>query len=154
MKPDWPIIESSAVPETINSPICGLAVPRSEYSRTVLGLLRSGHELLEREKKSLEFARSEYSSVTYLSRMLHVYKEVVADFPISDNGKFLIEQLRKASAEYWRIKGEIKMASEAPAGRAVKVSLIKKISSFYGQHGFKTTARKVVTVISSRLCRK
>ena len=138
-------------------------MPRSEYSGAVLGLLGSGHEFLEREKTSLEFARSEYSNATHLSRMLHVYKQVVADFPLSDNSKFLIEQLRKASAGYWKARGVIEMVPAVPiesgvtlpAGIPVQaVSLINKASSFYAQHGFMTTARKVSAVVSRRLSRR
>jgi glycosyltransferase involved in cell wall biosynthesis len=156
-------IESSALPETVDSPNCGLAVPLSEYSSAVLDLLNSSHEILEREKKSLEFARSEYSKATYISRMLHVYKQVVADFPLSDNSKFLIEQLRKASPGYWKAREVISMVPAVPAesgaslpvGRPVQAfSLINKISSFYAQHGFMTTARKVGAVISRRLSRR
>lgn len=156
-------IESSALPETVNSPICGLAVPRNEYSGVVLGLLGSSHEILEREKKSLEFAQSEYSNATHLSRMLHVYKKVVADFPFSDSRKFLIEELRKASAGYWKDRKVIEMIPIVPVESDVTppasipvhpVSLINKVSSFYAQHGFITTTRKVGAVISRRLSRR
>jgi glycosyltransferase involved in cell wall biosynthesis len=40
---------------------------------------------------------------------------------------------------------------EVPAETDVKVSLFNKVSSFYAQHGFINTARKVVAVISRRL---
>ena len=145
-------IESSALPETINSPICGLALPRSEYSVAVLGLLSSRHELLEREKKSLEFALSEYSNATHLSRMLHVYKQVVADFPFSENSKFMIEQLRKASADYWKAR---RVVPVEPAETAVQaLSLINKVFAFHAKHGFKTAVRKVSAVILRRLFRR
>ena len=129
----------------------------------VLRLLGSNHEFLERENRSLEFARSEYSNATHLSRMLDVYKQVVADFPFSDNSKFLIEQLRKASADYWKTRKVSKMVSAVPVESSVTlpvgepvpaVSLINKVSSFYAQHGFMTTARKVSAVISRRLSRR
>lgn len=141
-------IESSALSETVNSPICGLAVPRSKYSEAVLSLLRSDRELLEREKKSLEFARIEYSSATHFSRMLHVYKQVVADFPSSDKSKFLIEQLRKASADYWRLRNNFIVPNEMAL---VKIGLIIKVYYYYKKHGFMDTARKVSAVILKRL---
>ena len=156
-------IDSSALPETVNSPICGIAAPRNDYPSVVLRLLGSNHEFLERENRSLEFARSEYSNATHLSRMLDVYKQVVADFPFSDNSKFLIEQLRKASADYWKTRKVSKMVSAVPVESSVTlpvgepvpaVSLINKVSSFYAQHGFMTTARKVSAVISRRLSRR
>ena len=142
-------IESSALSETVNSPICGLAVPQGEYSDAVLGLLRSGSELLEREKKSLEFARVEYSSATHFSRMLNVYKQVVADFSSSDNSKFLIEQLRNASADYWKAKGKIEIVTATPP-----VPLINKVSFYFARHGFMATVRKVRAIIAQRLSRR
>lgn len=156
-------ISSSALPETVNSPDCGLAVSRSEYPAAVLDLLWSGRELLAREKKSLEFAQSEYSNATYLSRMLQVYSQAVADFSSQDSSKFLIEQLRKASAGYWNAKGVMGVMPEGTVESSVAVSagmhardltLINKVSSFYAQHGFMTTARKASAVISRRLSRR
>lgn len=156
-------VSSSALPETVNSPTCGLAVPRNEYPGAVLDLLWSGHELLAREKKSLEFAQSEYSYSIYISRMLHVYRQAVADFPFSDSSKFLIEQLRKASADYWKGKGVIGVMPEVPVeisatlpiGMPIQeLPLINKVSSFYAQHGFMATARKARSVISRRLSRR
>jgi hypothetical protein len=155
-------VSSSALPETINSPTCGLAVSRSEYPGAVLDLLCSSDELLEREKKSLEFAQSEYSNATYLSRILHVYSQAVADFPSSDSGKFLIEQLRKASNDYWKGKNVI---AEMPGVSEKEISVLKaeisiqkfssfnKVFSFYAQHGLMATARKVRAVISRRFFR-
>lgn len=156
-------VSSSALPETVNSPTCGLAVPRSEYPSAVLGLLCSGADLLDREKKSLEFAQSEYSNATHLRRMLHVYRQAIADFPFSDNSKFLIEQLRKASADYWKGKGEIEQMSGVsveriatlPTGVPIQeLSIFNRVFDFYAQHGFKTTARKARAVISRRLSRR
>jgi glycosyltransferase involved in cell wall biosynthesis len=154
---------SSALPETVNSPTCGLAVPWSEYPSTVLDLLSSGDELLEREKKSLEFAKSEYSYAIYISRMRNVYKEAVADFPSSDSSKYLIEQLRKASADYWKGKGvegdvlgiHAARTSTLQSGMSMQEwSLFNKGLSFYKQYGFMTTARKVLALISRRLSRR
>lgn len=154
---------SSALPETVNSPTCGLALPWSEYPSTVLNLLSSGDELLEREKRSLEFAKLEYSCAIYISRMLNVYKEAVADFPSSDSSKYLIEQLRKASADYWKGKGGEGDVLDIYAARTSTLqfgmsmqewSLFNKGLSFYKQYGFMTTARKALTLISKHLSRR
>jgi glycosyltransferase involved in cell wall biosynthesis len=156
-------VSSSALPETVNSPTCGLAVPWNEYPDAVLDLLCSGDELLVREKNSLEFAQSEYSNATYLSRMLDVYRQTVADFPFSDSGKFLIEQLRKASAEYWKGKGVIGEMYGVSAERIEtlqtgmpiqELSLFNRVFAFYAQHGFMSTARKARAAISRRLFRR
>jgi hypothetical protein len=150
-------VSSSALAETVNSPTCGLAVSRSEYTGAVLDLLWSLDEFLVREKKSLEFAMSEYSYTTYIKRMLDVYSQAVADFPFSDSSKFLIEQLRSASADYWKGKGEIGVMSglsiESEVALPIRMTLIDRVSSFYAQHGFMTTARKARAVISRRLSR-
>jgi glycosyltransferase involved in cell wall biosynthesis len=156
-------IDSSALPETVNSPICGIAAPRNDYPSVVLRLLGSGHEFLEREKRSLEFARSEYSNATHLSRMLGVYKQTINDFSFTDNSKFLIEQLSKASAAYWKHRGVIKMIPIESANNGVAfparipaktVSLIDRAFSFYAQHGLMTTVRKIGAMILRRLSRR
>jgi glycosyltransferase involved in cell wall biosynthesis len=156
-------VSSSALPETVNSPTCGLAVPWSEYPCAVLALLCSGDELLKREKKSLEFARSEYSYAIHISRMLDVYRLTVADFLFSNSSKFLIEQLRKASADYWKSRGATGNMQDSPAERVAILqagiprqewSLFNRGFSFYKHHGFTTTARKALAVISRRLYRR
>lgn len=150
-------VSSSALPETVNSPTCGLAVPASEYSDSVLGLLRSSDELLAREKRSLEFARSEYSNATHLGRMLDVYRQAVDEFSFSESGGFLIEQLRKASADYWRGKGVMGVIPDPPIDTRISVrelSLIDRATSFYAHHGFKAAVRKAGAVISRRLTRR
>ena len=84
--------------------------------------------------------------------MLHVYKQVVADFPFSENSKFMIEQLRKASADYWKAR---RVVPVEPAETAVQaLSLINKVFAFHAKHGFKTTVRKVSAVILRRLFRR
>jgi glycosyltransferase involved in cell wall biosynthesis len=154
---------SSALPETVNSPTCGLAVPWSEYPSAVIDLLCSCDELLAREKKSLAFAQSEYSYATYISRILDVYRQAVADFPFSDSSKFLIEQLRKASADYWRARGTTEKSQTIPAeiistlqaGLTIQEwPLFNRGFSYYQQHGFMTTVRKALAVISRRLSRR
>lgn len=155
-------IVSSALPETINSPHCGLAVKASEYSDEVMDLLSSNSIRLEREKKSLEFAKKEYSYSTYIKRILNVYEEAKTDFPFSEKSKLLIQQARNASASYWTAKGvkadtltaSINIApvlrTEMPTE---EWSLLEKVISFRNQHGFKTTLRKILSVISRRLRR-
>jgi len=148
---------SSALPETISSPNCGIAVSSSEYPGAVLDLLSSGYEFLARESKSLEFAKSEYSYTTYISRMLDVYSQTVADFSYSDSSKFLIEQLRKASADYWKGKGgnqDFQTVSAEIIETLIPIqkrALFNKGFSYYKQHGFMTTARKTLALISRRL---
>jgi glycosyltransferase involved in cell wall biosynthesis len=156
-------ISSSALPETVNSPTCGIAVPLSEYPSAVLDLLSSRDNLLAREKKSLEFAQSEYSYPVYISRMRNVYKEAVADFPFSESSKFLIEQLRKSSVEYWKSKGATGDFLGIPAQGIGTLqarmpmqewSLLNRGFAFYKRYGFMTTARKAVSVITRRLSRR
>jgi glycosyltransferase involved in cell wall biosynthesis len=152
-------ISSSALSETINSPVCGLAISRSEYSNAVLELLLDGEKLIAREKKSLEFARLEYSYTTYINRILKVYTQAVADFPFSESSQFFIEQLRRASTDYWRIKGgagEVMTVAHNQAVEEVsiqKLRWIDKLASFYRQHGLITTIRKVKAVLLRRLSR-
>lgn len=155
-------LPSSALPETINSPHCGLAVPRNEYPSTVYDLLRSGDELRAREQRSLEFAKAEYSYVTYVRRLLDVYREATADFPASDKSNFLIEQLRLASADYR--KGSTGYAMAASLGvnaeslsilpvavTTPKLLRVDRVVAFYRQNGIKLTVRKVLAVVSRRL---
>ncbi len=90
----------SAVPETINSPHCGMASSENLYAKTVLSLLENHVDRRKREDESFKFAQAEYNYDVYINRVLNFYKDTVKQFSIDSNFKFLLSQLKSKSITY------------------------------------------------------
>ncbi len=87
--------KGTALPETINSNECGLAVDEENYSSELQRLLNNQNEILQRGEKSLIFAKSQYSKEKYIDGLLEIYKEVVAKFIKDDSSVLIVDQLKK-----------------------------------------------------------
>ena len=88
-------LEGTALPDTINSPECGIACKEEEYTEKLQYLIDNPNELIERGKKSLEFAKENYSKEVYVERIIDVYKEVMENHKIGERYKFMLNQLDK-----------------------------------------------------------
>jgi glycosyltransferase involved in cell wall biosynthesis len=87
--------EGSALPEVVNSPVCGLAVDEKEFTGELQRLIDHPGEILERGEKSLEFARKNYSKDAYIRRMIDIYREAMANHNSDASSKLILEQLKK-----------------------------------------------------------
>ena len=87
--------EGTSLPEVINSPECGLACKEEEYSEKLQYFIDNLNEVKERGKKSLEFARQNYSKDIYLTRILEVYKKTIENHKLDETSKLILEQLQK-----------------------------------------------------------
>lgn len=88
-------LEGTALPDVINSPECGIACKEEEYTEKLQYLIDNPNELIEREKKSLEFAKENYNKDVYVDKIINVYKEVMSNHKIDDRYKFILNQLDK-----------------------------------------------------------
>lgn len=88
-------LEGTALPDVINSPECGIACKEEEYTEKLQYLIDNPNELIERGKKSLEFAKENYNKDVYVERIIEVYKEVMSNHKIDDRYKFILNQLDK-----------------------------------------------------------
>lgn len=88
-------LEGTALPDTINSPECGIACKEEEYTEKLQYLIDNPNELIERGKKSLEFAKENYNKDVYVDKIINVYKEVMKNHKIDDRYKFILNQLDK-----------------------------------------------------------
>jgi glycosyltransferase involved in cell wall biosynthesis len=87
--------EGSALPEVINSPICGLAVSEKIYTEELQRLINNPEEIIKRSKKSLDFARGKYSKTIYIKEIIKIYKEVINNHHQDDGSKLVLQQLKK-----------------------------------------------------------
>lgn len=147
-------VPSSAVPYTIDSPNCGLAVPPSAYAKTLAALLDSPDEIRERGRRAMAFARSEYSHETYINRMTDLYREVVNEFVPSMSSSIIIDQLKKHSSSYRNgalQRGAIDLSlDEGNAGLHLKLNAAK-IAHYYKKYGLKPTLEKALIEIKRKL---
>lgn len=88
-------LEGTALPDVINSPECGIACKEEEYTEKLQYLIDNPNELIERGRKSLEFAKENYNKDVYVERIIEVYKEVMSNHKIDDRYKFILNQLDK-----------------------------------------------------------
>jgi glycosyltransferase involved in cell wall biosynthesis len=149
-------ITSSALPETINSPHCGMAVPENQFGLELVKLLESPDIREQRGKLSLDFASKEYNLENYVASTLDLYKEVVKKFRPSAEGETILDQTRQnistyrsgennrqsvQSREVLRIRGHIYAAKYyyrsyglIPTIRKIRVKF-KRVKSTFGYLG-------------------
>lgn len=147
-------VPSSAVPYTIDSPNCGLAVPPSAYAKTLAALLDSPDEIRERGRRAMAFARSEYSHETYINRISDLYREVVNEFVPSMSSSIIIDQLKEHSSSYRSgavQRGAIDLSLDGgKAGLHLKLNAAK-IVHYYQKYGLKPTLEKALIEMKRRL---
>ena len=88
-------LEGTALPDTINAPECGIACKEEEYTEKLQYLIDNPNELIERGKKSLEFAKENYNKDVYVDKIINVYKEVMKNHKIDDTHRLILNQLDK-----------------------------------------------------------
>lgn len=119
------VLDGTALPNTINAPDCGISVKRDKeiYTKTVKYFIDHNKERENRSKKCLEFAKEKYDKKKYVNRMIEVYKKVISNNKMSDDGECLLNQLKnymavepkKCSSEWllsnlisWRYEKKVK----------------------------------------------
>ena len=90
-------IMGTSLAGVINSPHAGIATKADvkSFTKELQRLMNDPKEILERGKKSLEFAKKNYCHKVYVRRMIKVYKEVIARHKIDDEAKHVLGQLKK-----------------------------------------------------------
>lgn len=91
------VLDGTALPDTVNAPECGVATKRDkeEYLKAVQYYIDHEDERNERAKKCLEFARKNYNKDDYVDKIIKVYEEAMIKHKLSEEDKFLLEQLKK-----------------------------------------------------------
>lgn len=142
-------VVSSALPETINSPSCGLAVQESDFANAILKLLSSPEEITLREQRSYNFAKAEYDNEVYVSRLLDLYSKKIKDFKISSASYRVLEQLKKYSGSRRTEQiGTYTTSSEQ------RMPIYRRLLLNYQQNGLKNTTKKVARVVLRYLLNK
>ncbi|MDO8241159.1 MAG: glycosyltransferase [Candidatus Moranbacteria bacterium] len=87
--------DGSALPEVVNSPGCGLAVSEKYFAEELQKLIDNPKEIIERGKKSLEFAKENYSKDIYVKKMISIYGEVMSNHHLDKSSELILQQLKK-----------------------------------------------------------
>jgi len=87
--------EGTALPDTINSPECGLAVDEINFSHELSRLINNPSETRERGHKSLSYAKEYYSKKVYTKKIIEIYKEVISNHHLDESSKLILQQLQK-----------------------------------------------------------
>ncbi len=80
------VLDGTALPETVNSPECGVSTPQDKgiYTKTVEELILNTQDLERRSKKGLKYVVKKHSMDTYYQSLQNLYKESIDKFVISD----------------------------------------------------------------------
>lgn len=148
-------VPSSALPHTIDSPNSGLAVAPHAYAETLARLLRSPEEMIERGRRSMDFARGEYDYELYVDRTLSLYRDVLDRFSLSDQARVILEQLRRHSATYrngalTRTTEALTNGPGAPSRAEIRAQYLHRAVAYYKTHGLARTARKTWEVMARK----
>ena len=145
-------VPNSALPQTIDSPNCGLAVPEVEYSKALLALLDSPTEIKRRESLSLRFARKRYDYEIYVSRSLALYRKVASKFTTSKASKLILEQLDKHPKPRIPIFSLDQQGLNQKNSNQIDLNSIEKLAfRYYKNYGLKATLMKSVSEFKRRL---
>ena len=155
-------VETSAVPEVIDSPRCGLAVPRDRYAAELRRLLASPEELRERGEKSLAYARENYAAEKYVDRVLEIYRQAMEEFRPSDQAPLILQQLRKHAAPPAEASPILDPVASPIIGPIVNPILgpvlgstrVARLKNYYRRHGLMQTTRKIIQKIRGRVFRR
>lgn len=91
------VLDGTALPDTVNAPECGVSTKRDkdEYLGTVQYYVDNEVERNKRARKCSEFAKTNYGTDAYIDKVITVYKEAMLKHNISEEDKFLLDQLKK-----------------------------------------------------------
>jgi glycosyltransferase involved in cell wall biosynthesis len=80
------VLDGTALPETVNAPMCGVATPQTPtvYTSTVEQLLLNASERKKRSSKGVRYVKEKHSMEEYLTRLEGVYSEAMSSFNHSD----------------------------------------------------------------------
>jgi glycosyltransferase involved in cell wall biosynthesis len=134
-------VPSSAVPITIDSPSCGVAVPEKDFGKALVQLLDSSELREERGKRSLEFASREYSLKKYVANTLDLYKSVSEQFEFSAATSLVVEQI-KINLPKYRSGSTLTFPDQSQERLRLQALLIATRFHFQS-YGFLATIRKV-----------
>ena len=134
-------VPSSALPATIDSPTCGIAVSEKDFGKELVNLLDSSALREERGKLSLAFAIREYSLEKYVAKHLELYKSVSEKFEVSPVTSLVIEQIKINSPKY-RSGGALTFPNPSRERLRFRALFIGTKIHFQS-YGFLATLRKV-----------
>ncbi|MBP8708453.1 MAG: glycosyltransferase [Caldisericia bacterium] len=87
--------DGSALPEVINSPICGLAPKENDFTKVLQFLINEPKEIASRGEASLEFAKKHYSGEHYVTEIIKIYREVMRNHVLDKESQVILQQLKK-----------------------------------------------------------
>jgi glycosyltransferase involved in cell wall biosynthesis len=94
-------IDGTALPYIINAPECGISTKTDakSYTLELQRLIDNKNEIVERGKKSLEFALKNYSHKIYVQKIIDAYREIISNHKIDGSAKYILQQLKKNFTE-------------------------------------------------------
>lgn len=95
------VLEGTALPYVVNSPECGLAVARKDFSSALELLLNNSEERHTRRKACLAYAQKVYDRHHYIASMVEIYNDVIKNFTIEEENKVVLEQLKKNASNIY-----------------------------------------------------
>ena len=148
------VIEGTALPETVNSPHCGIATERNyiEYCNTVESLIV---DKLKREKlrrSSIDYIRENHSIEKYITAIEEVYSYAITNH-IKDSSD-LLNEIRKHNETSPRLRiADSPYLGNSSYKSRIKRALKKTYNSILN-NGFKITISKIIVKLRTRLLKK
>jgi glycosyltransferase involved in cell wall biosynthesis/GT2 family glycosyltransferase len=92
----------TALPGTINAPICGVAAKENDYAAEVQRLMDNPAEILSRGIDSLNFAKANYNNDRYVDNLIAVYNKVIRKHRKNENSPYVFDHFYRLCREsYW-----------------------------------------------------
>lgn len=142
-------VDTSALPETINAPHCGIAVAREGYAGELQRLLVNPEEVVRRGELSLAYARENYSHTHYVRQILRVYDATIKDFEKTESAHLVIEQLKKYATQP-PVFFQSKACPQRYDYKFTLVDWYRKGKMYYLEHGALATANKIMRKLISK----
>lgn len=92
------VLNGTSLPDVINAPECGIAVESQNFTEEFIRLFHNPQELIERGKKSLDFARENYSKEIYLERIISAYKDIISNHTMDEENANMLKTIKSAKS--------------------------------------------------------
>jgi glycosyltransferase involved in cell wall biosynthesis len=132
-------VPNSALPHTINSPDCGIAVAPQDYLDTLKMLLDSPQELSSRGEKSYQYARQNYNKDDYSRQIIDLYRRLVSEFHLASSSQLVLSQILKYSGGYRIGKLTMNVSNQEVRSRP---NLTRLVFYYAKTYGYKKTLKK------------
>lgn len=146
------VINGTALPDTINSPECGLSTDRDKkkYCKAVEDLLNNPDERAGREQKCVEYIKQNHGIDKYVDSIEAVYKHAMSKHKMGEEDKYLLAEIKRHNETMPRQK--ISINYDGPRAKLPMrlVHAFRKTRDTLRTQGVDVTTQKILKKLKSK----